>query len=637
MKRLIKTGRHIQAVIGWQLSLLILTAFLALWAGAVLAADISVNAVVDQQHVSVGEGIMLQIQVDGNDSPGAPDLSALTDFKVESLGGQQNSSSSISFINGQLSKVSHEGYVFNYRLTPRKAGQLIIPALKLHIAGRDYFTTPIDILAMPPHELRDFKLRLRLEKNTCYVGEPVRLTVSWYIGRDVKGFNFNLPFLRNDKLRVRVDSAASGPANKAGIINLTLDGGLEVAARKGTGRLQGHDFTTLTFSLVLVPRQAGTIKLAQATVSAKTLAPQARSRSFSPFFNDNFFGQSLYQSVVVPSNTLELIVKPLPAEGRPADFNGLVGNYSLLVMAVPRKVRVGDPITLTIQVAGPYADYVHLPSLRAQLPARDFKVPVEMAPGEGQGPLKTFTQTVRVRHPGVKSIPPLSLSFFNVKTGRYETIHSKPVPLQVSANRVVTAADAQGLGPVIGSKQSLKQAGGGINYNYETPDVLVNEEGTVVGIPGRVVVGAIVGLPPLFYLLALLIMVLRHRLPALNSRRAARNAYQTLRKELREIKSPGDGRGYERLSKALTRYLRLKLDLKQALLTNADIREALYNQGVGDEEVKRMLEVLKKCEAGVYAGSAAPVKLENLLAMAGEAARKIDLSARRPGGGKHEN
>jgi hypothetical protein len=115
-----------------------------------------------------------------------------------------------------------------------------------------------------------------------------------------------------------------------------------------------------------------------------------------------------------------------------------------------------------------------------------------------------------------------------------------------------------------------------------------------------------------------------------------------LRKELREIKlkklkSLGDGDGYEHLSKALTRYLRLKLDLKQALLTNADIREALYKRGVGDEEVKRMLEVLKKCEAGVYAGSAAPVKLENLLAMAGEAARKIDLSVRQPGGKRYEN
>lgn len=632
MKRLIKTGRHFKAVIRGQLSFLLLAAVLVLWAGAALAADISVNAVVDQQQVSVGEGIMLQVQVDGDDSPAAPDLSALSDFKVESLGGQQNSSSSISLINGQLSRVSHEGYVFNYRLTPRKAGQLTIPALKLTIAGRDYFTAPIDILVMPPHEVRDFKLRLRLEKNTCYVGEPVRITVTWYIGRDVKGFNFNLPFLSNDKLKVRVDSAASGSANKADLINLTLNGGLEVAARKGTGIFEGQSFTTLTFSLVLVPKRAGTIKLAQATVSAKTLAPQTRSRSFSPFFNDDFFGQALYQSVVVPSNTLELVVKPLPAEGRPADFNGLVGNYSLLVLAVPRKVRVGDPITLTIQVAGPYADYVHLPPLRDQLPARDFKVPVEMAAGEGQGPLKTFTQTVRVRHPGVKSIPPLSLSFFNVKTGRYETVHSKPVPLQVSANRVVTAADAQGLAPVIRNKQGIKQAGGGINYNYFTPDALINEDKAAAGIPGPLVVGAVIILPPFFYVLVLLIMVLRRRLPALNSRRAARNAYQGLRKELREIKHLGDRKGYERLSKALTRYLRLKLNLKQALLTNADIRDALYKQGVGEEEVQRMLEVLKKCEAGVYAGSAASVKLENLLAMAGEAARKIDLGVRQPGG-----
>ncbi|MDP2107099.1 MAG: BatD family protein, partial [Desulfobulbaceae bacterium] len=89
---------------------LAVVALLLSLAGVVRAA-VTVQAVVDQEEVYVGQSFTLQVQVEGSDSPGEPDISSLIDFTVEPRGGQQNSSESVSIINGRMSRVSHRGYV----------------------------------------------------------------------------------------------------------------------------------------------------------------------------------------------------------------------------------------------------------------------------------------------------------------------------------------------------------------------------------------------------------------------------------------------------------------------------------------------------------------------------------------------
>ena len=49
---------------------------------------------------------------------------------------------------------------------------------------------------------------------------------------------------------------------------------------------------------------------------------------------------------------VKLVIKPLPVIDRPDDFTGAVGKYTMDVLAKPTKVKVGDPITLTINIRG---------------------------------------------------------------------------------------------------------------------------------------------------------------------------------------------------------------------------------------------------------------------------------------------
>ena len=568
-------------------------------------AGVSVRAVVDRQEVVLGEGFSLEIQVEGSESPKEPDLSAITDFTVVSRGGQQNSSESVSIINGHLERISRRGYVFNYQLTPKREGRLVIPPLTVVVGKQSYQTQALPILVNKPQESEDFKLRLDLNKEQAYVGEPIVLTVTWYIGKDVKGFNFNLPVLNDPRFAV---SDGPGPAldpKRDEVVRIPAPGG-DILAEKARGVLNGNNYLTVSFSKTLTVKAPGRLTLPQATVSCQALSGYTQGRGQDPFsgsFPNDFFGgpRRVYRTVVAPSNQPTLTVLPLPSQGRPADFTGLVGAYSLAVTATPTQVKVGDPITLSVQVAGPAVAGVKLPDLGREL-GTGFKVPDEMAPGEGSGVLKTFTQTIRANNAGVKEIPSLHLSYFNPASSRYEIASSQPVPLKVSEAKTVTLQDAYGASAGAPDKRTLKTAAGGINFNYEGPELLEHQEPVDSLGLGWGAEAALIAPPSLWAVLGLALLAVRRRNRDSASRRA-RQAGRMLKAELNRIGEGAGGEGYLALGRAMRDYLGAKLNRNPAALTYADAEPGLVALGAGPECLARLRQVMEGCEAAKYAGS----------------------------------
>jgi hypothetical protein len=149
------------------------------------AKPLSADAVVERSSVFVGEPFIFQIQVSGSENPERPDLSEITDFIVEYHGGQANSSRSVTIINGRMTQNVKQGYVFSYQLIPKRTGKLLLPSVTVHANGQSAQTNPVVMHVQKPAETDDFKLRIDLSKQECYVGEPVTLTVTWYLGKDV--------------------------------------------------------------------------------------------------------------------------------------------------------------------------------------------------------------------------------------------------------------------------------------------------------------------------------------------------------------------------------------------------------------------------------------------------------------------
>jgi len=598
----------LMTILGWGVGLLILVG------PAPVVAAVSVKAVVERTEVFMGESFILQIQVEGHDAPRDPDLSQLGDFDVQSLGGQQNSSSSITIINGQATNDIRRGFIFNYRLTPKRVGAAAIPALEVVAGNQTFRTQPVPIRVVAPTDVEDFKLRLELSATTCYVGQPLLMTVTWYIGKDVEGFQFGLPVLTDERFTFADVETPIDPNEKQLYLRIPL-GDREVIGKRGRGSLDGREFMTVRFQKVLIPNRAGKIEFPQGTVACNVVAGYKR-RSWNPnsiFDDDFFFGRqnhAVLRKVVVPSNKPVLTVLDLPREGRPANFTGLVGDYRLEAEAAPTEVRVGDPITLTVRVAGPaYLDNVELPPLQAQPQlAADFKIPAERAAGKVEGRTKVFTQTLRAKHAEVKLIPPIELPYFDARSGEYAVARTKEIPLSVSSTRVLTAQDAEGQALTRDAKTELETWAEGIAHNYEDLSVLKDQaHGPAVWIRSPFWIGMI-GLPPLAYLILLAIVSATRARRADPATLRSRRAYGELAKGLNRARREKTGdriETYGTVLDALRCYLGNKLRLSPGALTFNDVRGRLLERGIAADKVACLERLLEECETSRYAGPAA--------------------------------
>jgi hypothetical protein len=581
-----------------------LVSLLALAWGMAAAQQLQVQAEAEKRDVAVGEPFILQIRVEGTDAPGKPELSALNDFSVEELGGQQTSSESVTVVNNQVQREVRRGYLYSYRLTARKAGALTIPSIPVATAGRTLRTQPIPIRASPPAEDEDFKLRITVSDSRVYVGQPVTLTVTWYVGRGVRDFRFDLPVLSDRRFqfadqRVRIDPDKH--------LEIVVAGG-RVIAEKGVGRLDGREFATVTIKKILIPQEAGTISIAPVSVAGEALRGYERRGpgGFDDILGEDIFQfgrQPVFEGFVAASNDVRLQVRELPRAGRPPDFSGLVGQYRLEAEAKPTEVNVGDPITLTLRLSGPdYLGNVELPPL-AQQPslARDFKIPAEQAAGEIEDGAKKFTQTIRAMDAGVNQVPPIELSYFNPRMGNYEIARTTPIPLTVREARILTAQDAEGAGGEPPGQTDVGSREGGIAHNYEDSEVLLNRgagPGAWLENPGWLMA---LGVPPLVYVGLLAWKTLLRRRKDVAERRAG-SAFKKLAKRLRMVGHLDSDGVYSALLEALRVYFSDKFGLAAGAVTFRDVKPMLEVRGIPAETIEAVGKLFERCEAGHYAG-----------------------------------
>jgi hypothetical protein len=276
--------------------------------------------------------------------------------------------------------------------------------------------------------------------------------------------------------------------------------------------------------------------------------------------------------------------------------------------ALPTEVRVGDPITLTVQVTGPgYADNIELPSLHRQAAlAREFKIPDEMAPGKVEGSTKTFTQTIRAKHSNVQVIPSIELPYFDTERGEYAVARTEAIPLKVSTTRIITVTDAEGREVKGEAKVEPETWTEGIAHNYEGLSVLRDQAyGPTMWIRSPIWM-ALIGLPPMICFILLSstrIIRRRHTDPAA---RQARRAYGYLLKRLDKSKGRATDEYPEVCAAVLgafRQYLGSKLYLTPGALTYNDVEKIFLKKGVEKDVLKRLKKFFDECEAGRFAGN----------------------------------
>ncbi len=510
--------------------------------------EISATVAISSDSIQLGDSLLYQIAIDGVTEADPPTLPKSDLFTAEFLGGHDESSRSIMTINGRTTDTSVQRYVMQWKITPVKPGAMAVDAFTLDVGGKKLSVPRTVFAAVQGKDNPNFKLTLEAQKKAAYVGEPVRVRLELALGANARNAAFTGPDGGQDYDVVPLDprpvQARSRQMQQGGPYQIVSFLGGEAVFTQSEGTLDGRAVASFYVDLIITARKAGKVEVGPYRVAVDEVVGQRPPSFFDPMFSD----RSRTRRSIVTSNAVTLDVKPLPTEGKPADFEGLIGEYSLSARAGNEEANVGDPVPLTVTINGPEPlDSIKAPDLALQ-PA--FESAFKPAPegweavnGAMAGGERTFTTTIRPKSASVTEIPSIRLPYFDTKTGKYAVATSKPIPLKVRASKEITAADAMrpggaGLPLPSAGPATLTNAPAGVGANTESLDALVNQRVSLLAFAGSAPGVAFFALPPLALAgVAIAAGRKRSRDPVVAARRAA---LAGARRELRAASSAGE-------------------------------------------------------------------------------------------------
>ena len=534
-----------------------------------------------------GDQFLYSVVVEGG-RPSKIDLSPLAAFNPRSAG----SGSSMDLISNRT-VISQ-----NYAITAGKAGPLHLPGVAVVVDGQTYTTNPVDVMISAPGATDQMTLEFSLSQKQCYVGQPLVMTVTWAIIGRAEGGAFNVPVFQSGDFYIE---DLSEPANVQPAQRISLHG-VPVTIVGARQMIRGVEADGLAFRKILIPKQAGRLRLEPITATANLAVGRERT---GDFFNPY---RLRFQRVSVQSGAVELDVQPLPATGKPPQFYGLVGQYTIAASATPMKVNVGDPITLTVRIGGsPYLKPVQWPPLE-QIPelADNFKIPAEKASPTIENGVKIFTQTIRANNDRVAQIPAIPLAYFDPQNGQYVVAKTDPIKVEVAPTKVLTNADVQGTGsaPVNREVEAIRK---GISANYYGPEVLTNQSISPLAVivnPGYM---ALWSIPLAGLIVSSIIRFAGRTSPELLARRRRRQARSTAVRQLRSAGSADSKEMHELLASAMKGYIGDRFDRIAASLTADDCYQIIAESTGDTNAATRYKELVAACETARYASVGADI------------------------------
>jgi len=259
----------------------------------------------------------------------------------------------------------------------------------------------------------DLILVVEPSRKRVYVGEPFSITATLFSQSQYVQFeDIVFPEIRGGLSR-DVPEAADN------------------AFRRGT--YNGQTYLTATLKKwVLIPQREGTLEIDPITAR---LIFQKVVPSQDPW--ENFFrgGKVQEERMNVSSTKTQIEVKPLPETGKPSNFINAVGQYSLEVLLDKTGGEVNDAFTFSVRIKGngnlstlrfpeyrfPEAFEVNKPTIKENTSPS----------GEGISGSVRKDFLLIARRPGKFMLPPVLFSYFDPKTGTYQTLSSDSLQIKV--------------------------------------------------------------------------------------------------------------------------------------------------------------------------------------------------------------
>ena len=453
----------------------------------------------------LGEPVDLQLVLSGFAREPQPEVSVETPSAgtLELLGMSPNVRSSISILNGRVTREETVQFVYRYRFIARAPGTHRVGPFRVEQAQLDASSSAVtlQVAAVPTSE--QIRLRLVLPETPIYLRQRVRLGIEWWIATQLREqlHRYRIRstlFDRSDAFRFLDPEPGSGNAE----LSLeTAAGQVKLPAEVRTQSIAGEEFLVVAAERIMVPLKTGTFDFESASVVVDIASRWRR----------DLFGGRVPEGVRkrrAEDLPRRLVVREIPSNARPPGFAGAVGEgFTLEVSADRSVVQVGDPIQLTLVLRGDgNLESAGLPALVEDvgLSPEQFRLPSGDVDGVVEEGAKTFAIPVRAITESVREIPPLHYAYFDPVAEEFRSTQSRPIALSVRPAALVTAGDVViggGADPVAGSAadatarlvHALPGAGGinlvGANLSIvREPEELLGQARVAVG---SVVLGAV--------------------------------------------------------------------------------------------------------------------------------------------------
>ncbi len=339
----------------------------------------------------------------------------------------------ISIVNG----VASSRVTLSWALVGTEPGDFVIPPQEILIGGQTYQTNEVQFkvlqgqAAAPAANTGGDEAFLQLEvgKTEIYQGELVPLSASLFVPRQMGLRRFGLIEINKDDFAIQRFPQQAEQS-------------MEVIGNTG--------FNVFTFRTTLSALRAGDLKIgpAKQELLVEIMNPDTFGRT--PF---NFpFAEP--QKLDAVSQQIPVKVIPLPDAGKPANFSGAVGRFTLDMTASPTQgLKVGDPISIDLTVSGA-GNFDALTEPKLSEPADWKTYPTRRFNAEGQiDPVLQPTvertvnyATVIVPQKTHAMVPPFEINFFDPEQKKYVVLQTPPIPLQIEAAAV--AATGPDGGPI---------------------------------------------------------------------------------------------------------------------------------------------------------------------------------------------